>query len=102
MNIKQFEDLIINELKKVVEKIITGNLNLNISARSRAGAEISDFLEEKFVNLTIKHKYFHDSEQSPKGATKNPWDVRTKFKHKSVDEEIWIDFKALKTSFGTG
>jgi len=98
MNIRQFEELIKDELRKVVEVIITNNLNLNISARARAGAEISDFLEDKFVTLTQKHNYFCDSEPSPKGATKNPWDVRTKFKYNNLDEEIWIDFKALKTS----
>jgi len=39
-----------------------------------------------------------DSESSPGGATKNPWDVRTKFKIESHTEEIWIDFKAMKLS----
>jgi hypothetical protein len=96
MTIKQFEDLIINELTKVVDSIIKANLTLNISAKSRAGAEISDWLEEKFVELTKKHKYFHNSEAAPKGSTKNPWDARTKFKIDKVEEELWIDFKAFK------
>jgi hypothetical protein len=98
MNIKEFERFILLELKKVVESIIKENLFLNISAKSRAGAEISDFLEDKFLDKTAEHEYFTQSESSPKGATKNPWDVRTKFKLKDHVEELWIDFKALKRS----
>lgn len=96
MTIKEFEDLIIDELTKVVDSIIQSNLKLNISAKSRAGAEISDWLEELFVESTKKHKYFHNSEFAPKGSTKNPWDARTKFQLNGIDEEIWIDFKAFK------
>jgi hypothetical protein len=98
MEIKEFEDLINTELKKVVGQIIKDNPTLNISAKSRAGAEISDFLETEFVKYTHKHKYFYNSESSPKGATKNPWDAKTIFKLDGRSEEIWIDFKALKTS----
>ena len=96
MTIKQFEDLIISELTKVVDAIVKANLKLDISAKSRAGAEISDWLEEKFVEATKKHKYFHNSESAPKGSTKNPWDARTKFRLDGADEELWIDFKAFK------
>lgn len=56
MTIKQFEELIISELTKVVNAIVKANLKLDISAKSRAGAEISDWLEEKFVEVTKKHK----------------------------------------------
>lgn len=96
MNIKEFEKKIIKELKKVVDEIITKNLELNISAKARAGAEISDWLEEKFVEYTNNHKYFEKSEGAPKGSTKNPWDARTIFKINELREEIWIDFKAFK------
>jgi len=96
MTIKDFEDLIIDELTKVVDSIIESNLKLTISAKSRAGAEISDWLEERFVDSTKSHQYFHDSEYAPKGSTKNPWDARTKFRLDGVDEEVWIDFKAFK------
>jgi hypothetical protein len=98
MEIREFENLILSELKILVEDVISNNLELNISARSRAGAEISDFLEAEFVKRTHNHKYFFDSEASPKGATKNPWDVKTFFKLNEHIEEIWIDFKALKIS----
>jgi len=98
MDIKMYEQLIIDELKNVVEEILNKNLRLNISAKARAGAEISDFLEEEFVKHTDGHRYFVDAKTAPKGATKNPWDAKVYFKYKSNIEEIWIDFKALKIS----
>ena len=67
MKIKDFEELIIQELKQVVESILKKNKELPISAKSRAGAEISDWLEEKFVEATKTHKYFSNSEFAPKG-----------------------------------
>ena len=96
MRIKEFESLILEKLKLVVDKIISDNLKLPISAKSRAGAEISDWIEEKFVEHTENSKFFNDSESAPKGSTKNPWDARTQFIFKSNNEEIWIDFKAFK------
>ena len=52
MNIKNFEKLILIEIDKIVLKIIHDFSILNISAKSRSGAEISDFLEDKFVEYT--------------------------------------------------
>ena len=98
MNIENFELLIINEMDKVILKIIDDFQELNISAKSRAGAEISDFLEDKFVEYTKNNKFFTKSEKSPQGATKNPWDAKTVFCLNNLQEIIWIDFKALKTS----
>lgn len=98
MNIKEFEELILSEIESTTAKIIKKHPTLNISARSRAGAEISNFLENKFVSESKNHKYFINSEASPEGATKNPWDVRTFFKINKHQEEIWIDFKAIKIS----
>lgn len=85
-------------MDKVVLKIINDFQKLNISAKSRAGAEISDFLEDKFVEYTKSNKFFTESEKSPQGATKNPWDAKTVFCLNNLQEIIWIDFKALKTS----
>ncbi len=96
MNIKEFENLINIEISKVIINIINNNIFLNISAKSRSGAEISDFLETKFVNYLSNHQYLLYPEKSPKGATKNPWDARVYFKYKNHLEEIWIDFKAIK------
>lgn len=96
MTIKQFEELVLEKLKIVVDKIIIENLELPISAKSRAGAEISDWLEEQFVEHTKENDFFEGSEGAPKGSTKNPWDARTEFVLDGHKEEIWIDFKAFK------
>lgn len=98
MKLKDLEDLILRELEKILVKIIQQKTFLPISARSRAGAEISNYLEDKFVKETLQHLYFQNSEGSPSGATKNPWDVKTFFKINDHLEEIWIDFKAIKAS----
>lgn len=79
MNIKEMEKLIIDQFKKIMAHIIHDYPRLNISAKSRVGAELSNFLEEKFVEYSSKSKFFRGSVQSPKGATKNPWDVKTTF-----------------------
>lgn len=96
MKIKEFENLILEKLKEVIDSIIKDSPELNISAKARAGAEISDWMEEKFVEYTQNHDNFEDSESAPKGSTKNPWDARTIFKLDAIREEIWIDFKAFK------
>jgi hypothetical protein len=98
MEIIEYEELILRELKKVVENIVEENLFLPISAKSRAGAEISDFLEKKFADKTINHPYFKDSKFSPEGKTKNPWDALSYFEKDNHRELIWIDFKAVKTT----
>ncbi|MDP3764625.1 MAG: hypothetical protein Q8Q95_03325 [bacterium] len=98
MDIKKLENLINDEMDKVILKIVNDFQELNISAKSRAGAEISDFLEDRFVEYTKSNKFFTKSEKSPKGATKNPWDAKTVFCLNNLQETIWIDFKALKTS----
>ena len=70
MNIKDVETLIINEFKNIMIQIINDYPRLNISAKSRVGAELSSFLEEKFVEYSSENKFFKDSKKSPKGATK--------------------------------
>lgn len=98
MDIKDFETKILSELKAVVETILGKNPEPNISAKSRAGAEISSLLEEQFVAETANHQYFKKSVASPAGATKNPWDAMTYFNINGHEELIWIDFKAVKIS----
>ncbi len=98
MNIHRFESLILSELKYVTESILTKNAMPNISAKARAGAEISDLLEKQFVIETQNHTYFKKSQYSPEGATKNPWDAMTYFCIKGHEELVWIDFKAVKVS----
>jgi hypothetical protein len=98
MNINDFENLILTELKSVTEKILAEHPDPNISAKARAGAEISDLLEKQFVVKTQEHQYFKRSQSSPEGATKNPWDAMTYFCINGHEELIWIDFKAVKVS----
>lgn len=98
MEIRKFEKLILSELKSVTESILNKNPNPAISAKARAGAEISDLLEKQFVKETKNHKYFKNSQYSPEGATKNPWDAMTYFCLNKHKELIWIDFKAVKVS----
>ena len=98
MDIYDFEKLILTELKYVTEKILIKNVTPNISAKTRAGAEISDLLEKQFVVETQNHRYFKNSQYSPEGATKNPWDALTYFCLKGHTELVWIDFKAVKVS----
>jgi hypothetical protein len=98
MEIQKFETLILTELKKVIEIILNKIPEPNISAKSRAGAEISSLLEEQFVIETNGNSFFKKSIASPSGATKNPWDVLTHFYIMEHEEIIWIDFKAVKVS----
>jgi hypothetical protein len=98
VKIKEYEKLIREQITNVIKNIIAENETLNISARSRAGAEISDWLEAKFVGSVQNHEYLVDAEAAPKGKTKNPWDARCFFKLNEHKEEIWIDFKAFKLS----
>ncbi|VAW92103.1 hypothetical protein MNBD_GAMMA22-2348 [hydrothermal vent metagenome] len=98
MTIKEYEKLIREQITNVIKTIIAKNKTLNISAKSRAGAEISNWLEAAFVKATQSHKYLIDSEAAPKGNTKNPWDARCYFKLNEHKEDIWIDFKAFKLS----
>ena len=96
MKMQEFEKLINDIISGIILKIIENNKSLNISAKSRAGAEISDFLETEFVKLASFNNFLHNPEASPKGATKNPWDAKVYFKYENHLEAIWIDFKAIK------
>ena len=100
MKIEDYEKLINQSISNVIDTIINKNLILNISAKSRAGAEISNFIEDEFVKEVNNnsYEYLKSATSSPKGATKNPWDAKLIFKYKDNEEEIWIDFKAFKLS----
>src|SRR5574340_670981 len=98
MEIREFEKLILGELKTVVERIISKNQEPRISAKSRAGAEISALLEEQFVLETSSHRYFSKTRASPPGATKNPCDAITHFCIKGHEEILLSDFKSVKVT----
>jgi hypothetical protein len=97
MQIATFENLILSELKKVVESIIAKHPTLPIAVKQgeRQGDAISKFLENAFVVRTATHPYFNQSQASPIGKTKNPYDVATFFRYNDHNELIWIDFKAV-------
>lgn len=98
MQIKDFEKLILEEVDRIILEIIKDYPELSISAKARVGAEVSDFLEERFVEYGRQSDVFQSCEKSPKGATKNPWDAKALFCFNNHQEIIWIDFKAIKTS----
>lgn len=97
MEIKDFEQLITDNLDELVTGIISANPILTIAVKrgERVGDGISKFLENKFVETTQQHKYFKDSLASPIGKSKNPFDVQTVFELNGHRELIWIDFKAI-------
>ena len=101
ININEYEELIVSTVNNAITKIINENLYPNITATGRVGAQISDYLEEHFYQ-TISSKKFYNlckPEKAPKNKTKNPWDARCNFIIKDVvEDDIWIDFKAIQIS----
>lgn len=97
MEIKAFEELIKKEITSVISKIFVDipTLPIDVKQGERVGDAISKFLESNFVKYTEKHQYFKDSQASPTGKTKNPWDAQTYFEFNGHKELVWIDFKAV-------
>lgn len=97
MDIKEYEELIIDQLNGMVEQIINSSQKLAIAVKKgeRVGDGISKYLENKFVEFAKGHAYFRDSLASPEGKTKNPFDIQTFFEIKNHRELLWIDFKSI-------
>ena len=102
MDIKYFE----NQMKIDLEEIFSGiikNLdgNLKLRAKARAGAEISDILEDEFVKYFANniHPRIYNPGSAPKGATKNPYDIKFNYKFNECDELIWGDIKAFSSKY---
>lgn len=97
MEIKKYEEDLITELETVVNEIITETPKLDIAVKKgeRVGDAISKFFEDNFVAKTQNHAYFSNSEASPSGKTKNPWDARTDYTIQGFGQDVWIDFKAV-------
>lgn len=104
MDIRALETL----MKQDIEAIFTYILRLHnytfpISAKSRSGAEISDYLEDSFVNYlnAQPHPRIYNPMGSPKGATKNPYDICFNYRcaEAGFDDLIWGDIKATKRSY---
>lgn len=99
------------QMKKDIEEIFSNilknfNYTLNISANSRAGAEISDVLEEEFVKYLTEneHPRIKNPKSAPKENTKNPYDIAWTYCYPSIDECIleefvWGDIKATKVTY---
>lgn len=104
MDVKEFENLMKLDVEEIFNSILSAdNYLLPISARSRSGAEISDYLEDSFVKYLHNHPHdrIYNPEGAPKGATKNPYDFcfRYKCEEYNYDDLIWGDIKATKFSY---
>lgn len=104
MNVRELEEKMKNDIEHVFSSILEEhNYIFPISARSRSGAEISDYLEDSFVdNLTKNpHDRIYNPKGAPKGATKNPYDFCFNYKCEEYDYDdlIWGDIKATKYSY---
>ncbi|MBR1617094.1 hypothetical protein IJ670_02980 [bacterium] len=99
MNIDEYEHVLVSTINNVIVNIIKENLEPNITAMGRVGAQISDYLEENFYKIVSsgKIKELCNPEKAPKNKTKNPWDARCSFVIKDIiKDDIWIDFKAIQ------
>lgn len=105
MEIKDMENLMKMDIEAIYEQILKEhNYILPISAKSRSGAEISDYLEDLFVDYfkTHNHNRIYNAKGSPKGATKNPYDFCFNYRckeFKEFDDLIWADIKATKHTY---
>ena len=79
MKLERFENLIIEKVNQKLLQTIKDYPEVPISAKARAGAEISHWLEEKFVKYCENDSYLTKVETSSKEKTKNPWDIKTFF-----------------------
>ena len=106
MTVREFEEQMKSDLKEIFFNVIKQyNFVLPISAKSRSGAEISDYLEDGFVDYLKKnpHTRIYKPLGSPKGHTKNPYDFCFNYKSDNddyiFDDLIWGDIKASKHSY---
>lgn len=97
MELKTYEALLKLEVQNLVNRIIqeTPVLPIDVKQGERVGDSISKFLENKFVDYANQTSNFLNTQFSPIGKTKNPWDVETTFNHQDHKELVWIDFKAI-------
>ncbi len=99
MNINEYESMLVSTINKLVVNIIENNLYPNITATGRVGAQISDYLEDRFFNMVSSGEIRNlcNPEKAPKNNTKNPWDARCDFVIKDmIQDDVWIDFKAIQ------
>lgn len=104
MEIRELENLMKSDIEAMFTSILKShNYILPISAKSRSGAEISDYLEDGIVEYANNnpHSRVYAVIGSPKGSTKNPFDFcfRYKVNENNFDDLIWGDIKATKFSY---
>lgn len=104
MNERKLEELMKADIEAIFSNILkANNYILPISAKSRSGAEISDYLEDKFIEYLTQypHERIYQPATSPKGATKNPYDFCFNYKCQdfNFNDLIWGDIKAFKFSY---
>lgn len=108
MDNKNYEEQLRNDIENVFQDIIleVGEV-LDIPATARAGAQISDYLEDKFVEYfkNNQHHRIYNAKSTPKNQTKNPYDICWDYRYEDAetgetsDDLIWGDIKASKMSF---
>lgn len=104
MDERQLEELIKSDIKTIFTNILSKhNYILPISTKSRSGAEISDYLEDDFVEYIMQnpHERIYNPQSAPKNSTKNPFDFSFNYRHQlsGFDDLIWGDIKASKFSY---
>ncbi|AGM25669.1 hypothetical protein SSYRP_v1c00730 [Spiroplasma syrphidicola EA-1] len=95
MSIREFEERIRSSVDEIINKIINDNKKPNIIGKARLGAQISDFLEDKFIKYSKSDVNIINAIGAPKENTKSSFDIKFNFKYKGITELIWIDFKAI-------
>ena len=101
MTEKEIEKLIKDDIEQAYTIILKNcNYILPISAKSRSGAEISDYLEDMIVDFFGKSNHERvKSVQKNNGSTKSPFDFCFNYSCDGYDDLIWADIKASKRSF---
>jgi hypothetical protein len=96
----QKEEIILSFIKTIFEEIIAENPTLPIRVGARVGAEISDILEDKFVQKAENKENILKVGGAPKGKTKNPYDIYFVYEFSSLEQQlVWIDIKATNLSY---
>jgi hypothetical protein len=100
MEWQQKEAIILNFIATIFKQIIQNNPNLPIRAGARAGAEISDILEDKFVEIANQKNAILEAGGAPKKQTKNPYDIYFIYEFVPGERElVWIDIKAANLAY---
>lgn len=101
MTEKEIEELIKFDIEQAYTTILKNcNYILPISAKSRSGAEISDYLEDMIVDYFSKNNHERVNHvQKNNGSTKSPYDFCFNYSHEDYNDWIWADIKASKRTF---